>query len=163
MKLPPATAKVVAGIFAAAATTAAVTLIPEHEGLRYKAYPDPATRAEPWTICYGHTRGVKRGDVATPEQCVRWAAEDARAHGLDIAKCVHVKVPHQSAVAFVSFAYNVGSTNFCRSGLVRKLNAGDLRGACDELPKWIYGAGKVMPGLVRRRADERALCLSGLR
>ncbi len=182
MKLPLANTKVVAAIFAAAATTAAVTLIPEHEGVRYAAYADPASpravesrkpaaqrkpgwqklSGAPWTICYGHTKGVKEGDTATPRQCVEWAAEDARSHGLEIARCVHVKVPHESAAAFTSFAYNVGSRNFCGASLTRKLNAGDLEGACNGLSAWTYAQGRQLPGLVRRRADERALCLKGL-
>ena len=92
----------------------------------------------------------------------RWAAEDAREHGLDISNCVAVYVPKDSAVAFVSFASNAGAPNFCRSTLNKKLNAGDLAGACNELPRWVYAQGIKLPGLVNRRADERALCLKGL-
>ena len=48
----------------------------KHEGLRFHAYPDPATGGAPWTICYGHTKGVRKGDKATAEQCYKWLAED---------------------------------------------------------------------------------------
>lgn len=182
MRLPPASPRVVAAIFAAAAV-AVVPIVQKHEGVRYKAYADPASAravesrkpaaqrkpgwqqlsGAPWTLCYGHTKGVREGDTATPEQCVRWAAEDARSHGLDIARCVHVEVPHESAVAFTSFAFNVGAKNFCGASLTRKLNAGDLAGACNGLSAWTYAQGQQLPGLVRRRAEERALCLKGLR
>lgn len=180
--LPPASRAVVAAIFVSAASVAATTMYPKHEGVRHVAYPDPASpravesrkppaqrkpgwqklSGAPWTICYGHTKGVKEGDTATGEQCVRWAHDDAREHGLDISNCVAVYVPHDSAVAFVSFASNAGAPNFCRSTLNKKLNAGDLAGACNELPRWVYAQGIKLPGLVNRRADERALCLKGL-
>jgi lysozyme len=53
---------------------------------------------------------------------------------------------------------NVGSDAACKSTLMRKLNMGDLAGACSELSRWTMAGGKVYPGLVRRRAAERALC-----
>lgn len=182
MKLPPATAKVVASIFAAAAV-AAVPIIQKHEGVRYKAYADPASAravesrkpaaqrkpgwqnlsGSPWTVCYGHTKGVKEGDTATPEQCVRWAAEDARAHGVGISQCVYVAVPMDSAIAFLSFAFNVGVRAFCGSTVAKHLNAGNLEAACNGLSAWVYANKIKLPGLVDRRRDERALCLKGLR
>lgn len=182
LRLPPASQAAVAAIFLGAASIAATTMYPKHEGVRYRAYADPASpravesrkpaaqrrpgwsklSGAPWTICYGHTKGVREGDNATPEQCVRWAAEDAREHGLDISRCVRVYVPADSAVSFVSFASNVGAADFCRSTLNAKLNAGDLAGACNQLPRWVYAQGIRLPGLVSRRADERALCLKGL-
>ena len=182
MRLPPASPRVVAAIFAAAAV-AVVPIVQKHEGVRYKAYADPASAravesrkpasqrkpgwqqfsGAPWTICYGHTKGVREGDTATPEQCVRWAAEDARAHGVGISKCVYVAVPMDSAIALLSFAFNVGVRNFCTSTLVKHLNAGNLEAACNGLSAWVYAKGIKLPGLVDRRRDERALCLKGLR
>ena len=64
-------------------------------------------------------------------------------------------------VAVLSFTYNVGIGAACQSTLMRKLNAGDLRGACDQLPRWVHDGGRVIKGLVRRRTSERALCLAG--
>jgi lysozyme len=61
----------------------------------------------------------------------------------------------------VSFAYNVGGGNYCGSTLVRKLNAGDTAGACNELTRWTRAKGIVLPGLVKRREAERQLCLQG--
>jgi lysozyme len=63
--------------------------------------------------------------------------------------------------AIVSFTFNVGEGNLRRSTLLRKLNAGDIVGACNELPRWNKAGGRVLPGLVKRRAEERALCLEG--
>ena len=47
-----------------------------HEGLRLTAYPDPATSGAPWTIGYGHTRGVRPGDTCSREQAEAWFEQD---------------------------------------------------------------------------------------
>lgn len=62
--------------------------------------------------------------------------------------------------ALISFTYNVGSGNLQASTLRRKLNRGDVEGAAEEFPKWRKAAGRVLQGLVNRRAEERALFLS---
>ena len=64
--------------------------------------------------------------------------------------------------AFLSFAFNVGAQKFCGSTLVKKANQGDMPGACAELSRWTYAGGRELPGLVKRRAAERALCERGL-
>ncbi|KGD42035.1 phage lysozyme family protein [Burkholderia pseudomallei] len=75
---------------------------------------------------------------------------------------------HQLAAA-VSFAYNVGANAYCASTTARRFNAGDLRGACRAIneadsgrPQWVTARGRVLPGLVKRRAEERAICERGL-
>lgn len=72
-------------------------------------------------------------------------------------------------IATVSFAYNVGANAYCASTTARRFNAGDLRGACraineadDGRPQWVTARGRVLPGLVKRRAEERAICERGL-
>ena len=62
--------------------------------------------------------------------------------------------------SLTSFAYNCGLGNLQKSTLLKKVNAGDFKGAADEFPKWNKGGGKVLPGLVRRRASERLLFLN---
>ena len=64
--------------------------------------------------------------------------------------------------ALVSFSFNVGLGNLQRSGLRMKTNRGEFIDAADEFLKWTKAAGKVLPGLVKRRNDERALYLSGV-
>nr|WP_276554179.1 lysozyme [Cupriavidus gilardii] len=76
-----------------------------------------------------------------------------------VNSCVRVPLTDGQRTAFVSFTYNVGRGAFCGSTLVRKLNAGDYVGACNELPRWVYAKGVKLPGLVNRREQERALCL----
>ena len=57
-----------------------LALIKEFEGLELEAYPDPGNKVtgEPWTIGYGHTVGVRRGDTCTEEQATEWLREDLR-------------------------------------------------------------------------------------
>jgi GH24 family phage-related lysozyme (muramidase) len=81
--------------------------------------------------------------------------------GLD--RCLKADVPIGAKIAFVSWTYNVGVGAACRSTLVRKANAGDLVGACNELPRWNRAGGKVIRGLTNRRVSEREMCLESLK
>jgi lysozyme len=131
------------------------------EPLHVRAYPDPGYGWRVPTICYGHTRGVKRGMTATMEQCEKWLIEDYETLVLPVLeRCVKVLVSVNEAVALADFAFNVGGPQFCKSTLVKKLNAGDYAGAANEFPRWIYSNGEDMPGLVIRRQAEREMFLS---
>ncbi|MCA7083376.1 lysozyme [Cupriavidus sp. DB3] len=135
---------------------AAVPLVAAFEGLRQTAYLDPVGIP---TACFGATKGVRLGQVYTREQCDTLLARDLLAANADVDACVRVPLTEGQRTALVSFTYNVGRGNFCGSTLVRKLNAGDYVGACNELPRWVYAKGVKLPGLVNRREQERALCL----
>lgn len=127
-----------------------------YEGRSLFAYLDPVGIP---TICEGIIEGVKLGDVRTPEQCDAALATEVRRKAAAVDKYVHVPLSPNTHAALVSFVYNVGETNFRNSTLLRKLNAGDRVGACNELPKWVYAKGKKLGGLVKRREAERTLCL----
>lgn len=115
------------------------------------------------TACWGHTgRGVIVGRRYSSAECQALLSQDMKAHAEGIARCITVDVPPESLAAFVSFSFNVGVSAFCNASLTRRLNAGDLRGACAGLSAWVYAGGKRVQGLVNRRADERALCERGL-
>lgn len=134
-------------------------LIAGAEGLRQVAYLDPVGIP---TICFGETRGVKIGDKATKAQCQDMLAGRLVEFSAEVDKCLIAAVPDESYAAFLSLAYNTGTANFCRSTLVKKANAGDLLGACNEILKWNKAQGLVLPGLTRRREAERKLCLEGV-
>lgn len=134
-----------------------VALVGGFEGLRTKAYRDPVGIP---TVCFGETKGVKMGDQYTKAQCETMLIERLEEFRAGVDKCLKVPMPDERKAAMVSFSYNVGVSAFCKSTLVRKLNAGDVRGACDELPKWNKARGIVLPGLTKRRLVERELCLS---
>lgn len=141
---------------------AGLSMVKEHEGLRTRAYLDPVGIP---TICYGHTGPeVKLGMVWSKERCEAVLLEDLRKHDAAMHRCVKVPLTQGQHDATLSIFFNVGSPKMCKSTLVRKLNAGDYRGAAIEFPKWKNGTvnGKLtaLPGLVKRRAHEQALFLS---
>lgn len=129
------------------------------EGLRTVAYKDPVGIP---TICFGETRGVDLGDTATVAECKEMLGDRVLEFGAGVDGCVTQDLPPTRKAAFVSFSYNVGVGAFCSSTLVRKLNAGDTLGACNELLRWNRAKGIPLPGLTTRREKERALCMVGL-
>lgn len=150
-------AKLIAKI-GAAAVALAVPVVMVYEGLVTRSYRDPIGVL---TACWGHTGpDVRPGQRYTREQCERLLYQDLLKHA-DALDCIHVPMTDGQKAAFLSFAFNVGASRFCASTLVRKANAGDMAGACAELSRWTYAGGKQLPGLVRRRATERAVCEGG--
>jgi len=131
-----------------------VELVKSHEGLRLKAYLCPAGV---WTIGYGHTRTAKRGMVITAEKAEDLLLEDLVEAEDAVSSMVDVPLSQGQFDALVSFVFNLGSGNFKTSTLRRKLNAGDYAGASVEFGRWVYSSGKKLGGLIKRRAEERAL------
>lgn len=138
-----------------------VALVGGFEGLRTYAYRDPVGIP---TICFGETRNVHMGDRKTAAECKALLGNRLAEFETGMQRCMShpERVPDPSYAAFLSFTYNVGTGAFCSSTLHRKLNAGDLAGACDELLRWDKAAGIRLPGLTKRRVAERALCRKGL-
>jgi len=152
------------GKIAVAGSATAVTLaafVGVWEGLRTEAYLDAVQVP---TICYGETLGVQLGDTASVAECDAMLVARLSQFESELNRCLtdEENIPDGAKVAFVSWAYNVGSGAACRSTLVRKANAGDLVGACNELPRWNRAGGRVLRGLVRRRAAEREICLDAV-
>lgn len=150
--------KIAGGAFGAALLIAA-PFVAGWEGLREDAYLDAVGVA---TICYGHTRGVAMGDYIPADICREMLDAELSEFLAGVNAAVTVDIPDTMRAALVSFAYNVGLGNFRRSTLLKKLNAGDLRGACEELPRWVYAGGKRLKGLENRRHAEKRLCLEDL-
>lgn len=138
---------------------AAIGLVAAWEGRSLVAYIDPVGIP---TICDGYTHGVKLGDVATPEHCDALTEQEVRKALTVVDHSVPQTLPDGVRVALASFVYNVGPGAYGRSTLLRKLRAGDLVGACNQLPLWVYAEGKKLRGLERRREAERKICLSDL-
>jgi len=128
----------------------------------FEAYPDPGTGGDPWTIGWGSTGpDIKKGVVWTQGQCDERFAEHVAEFGTGVAAAIGDAPTSQHQFdAMVSFAYNVGLANLRSSTLLKKHKAGDYAGAAAEFAKWNKAAGKVLPGLVRRRAAEAALYAS---
>jgi lysozyme len=137
-------------------------LIKHFEGLRLKAYYDPAGVL---TIGYGTTERagigahIHPGMAITEKQAEAWLIATVEKIETMLDRYIDVPVNGNQYSALVSFVYNEGIGNFSKSTLRRKLNAGDYAGAANEFPKWRKAGGKVLAGLVRRRAAERELFL----
>lgn len=138
---------------------ATIGLVAAWEGRSLVAYADPVGIP---TICDGYTQGVKLGDVASPERCDALTEQEVRRALAVVDRSVPQPLPDSVRVALASFVYNVGPGAYGGSTLVRKLRVGDLTGACNQLPRWVYAGGKKLRGLERRREAERQICLSGL-
>lgn len=152
-------AKVGANAAIAAAITLATVTVANFEGLRLRAYKDPIGIV---TICYGETEGVKLGDRYTAEECKTMLQQKVSQYAAAVDALVLPAMPDTRLAALTSFAYNVGINNFAKSTLLVKLNRGDVKGACDELPRWVMAKGQKLPGLIKRREAERQLCLRGV-
>ncbi|WP_417713727.1 lysozyme [Pseudophaeobacter arcticus] len=144
----------------AIAMSSAVGFIGQWEGLRTQAYRDVVGI---WTVCYGETKGVQRGDSYSKAECDAMLAREILAYEVALDRCLTQPVPVGMKIALVSWTYNVGAGAACKSTLVRKANAGDLTGACNELPRWNRAGGRVWAGLVNRRGAERVMCHTALK
>lgn len=133
---------------------AGTALVRAYEGLRLDAYQDTSGV---WTIGYGHTRGVKSGDCISTAQAEQFLDVDLAEAERAVAELVRVPLTDNQFSTLVSFVFNTGEGAFAKSTLLRKLNEGGygLVPAC--LKSWIFDDGRVLPGLVRRRAAEVAL------
>jgi len=147
---------------AVSAMALATALAIPAEGLRQWAYRDVAQVV---TICFGSTSNVRMGQFATLDECKARLDADMWAAVVAVEQCAPGLPAHQLA-AFADAAFNVGERIVCdtdASTLARKLAAGDVIGACNELLRWdkarVGGVMVALPGLTKRRAKERAVCL----
>lgn len=147
------------GMVTAGALVIAIPLVADHEGKENKAYRDPVGIV---TICHGHTATARMGQVKSDAECRALLHRELSGSFTALNRTVRVPVTEEQAAALASLVYNIGETKFRNSTLLKKLNAGDTKGACNEFLRWQYAGGKPLFGLAIRRADERALCLSGL-
>ncbi len=150
MRFPTKAALILATAFVSISTP----FIADWEKLETKPYLD-AVKVK--TVCYGETNVPMR--EYSPEECAAMLDKRVKSIGAFVDRQVSVPLTPSRKAALVSFTYNVGEGAFARSTLLKKLNRGDVKGACDELLKWTYAKGKKLKGLERRRIAERELCL----
>lgn len=149
-------------IASAAAIAAAVPAVKAYEGLWLVAKVDTIGTGQPVTACYGETENLQKGQRFTKAECDDLLEVKLKRYDAEIGHCIAVQLPDLTRAALISFAYNIGWAGACRSQVVAKMNAGDLRGGCAALMQWTRAQGRVVQGLVNRRAKERSLCLAGL-
>lgn len=138
---------------------AGVNLIKEFEGFRSKAYKCPAGV---WTIGYGHTSAagtpaVRSGMTMSAAEAEKVLRRDLTKYEDAVTKAITVALTPNQFSACVSLCYNIGPGNFAKSSVVRFCNKKQFKQAADAFALWNKAGGKVLPGLVRRRAAEAAL------
>lgn len=143
-----------------------VAHVKQFEGCRLVAYPDPGSKdGEPWTVGYGHTSDgfmkVYKGQRITQSQADAALEHDLNETAAAVERLVKVHLSDNQFGALVSFTFNVGITAFSTSTLLKKLNAGNYDAVPAELARWNKNDGKVMKGLVNRRAAEAGLWARG--
>lgn len=145
----------------AAAAIATAIAIP-CEGLRQWAYLDPPGIL---TVCYGSTTNVVAGRRYPLDECRARLDADMTA-AVEVVERCHPGLPENVLAAFGDAVYNIGPKVACGPGstAAKMLAAGDIPGACNQLPRWnrarVAGVSVELPGLTKRRAKERELCLA---
>lgn len=151
--------------FVALVLALAMPFVALDEGQKLSAYADPVGI---YTICKGHTGGdIKPGLTVTPDKCDAWFTSDMAKAYEDVTYCIRVELTTYQAAALTSFTFNVGKGALCNSTLARLANTGAPANVwCRQLDRWTYaskyGVTLQLPGLVKRRAAERELCLGHL-
>jgi lysozyme len=138
---------------------------PDIEGERLTAYPDPGTGGEPWTIGVGHTgmvegKKVAKGMKITPVQSKQLLLGDIAVAAGDVDRLVKLPLTQHQKAALVSFVFNIGGTQFATSSMLRLINSNQFSQAADQFPRWNKAAGKVLNGLINRRAYEKQMFLT---
>lgn len=128
------------------------------EGRVYEPYKDVAGV---WTVCDGHTGSdIIKNKRYTDRECDRLFIRDLKPVEKAVNEMVKVPLNDYQQAALYSFTYNVGISAFSKSTLLKKMNAGDQVGACEELRRWVYAGGMKWRGLMNRRDMERSMCLA---
>ncbi|AIO66566.1 phage lysozyme family protein [Burkholderia oklahomensis] len=159
--------KSLVSVVGAATAALLISMIPVFEGEVLVARPDPIGII---TACHGDTKDVRAGQRFTRDECRARLEQRLIEHAEPVLKCTPDLKGHANQLAAaVSFAYNIGPVAYCGSTTAKRFNAGDWRGACRAMnesdggrPQWVTAGGRVLPGLVKRRAAERELCERGL-
>lgn len=146
---------------------AAIDLTKQFEGFHRVPKRDPERRAHPyicpagyWTIGFGHLCDPKHPPI-TEAQAEDYLSRDLiTAFSATLRFCpVLATGPEQRLAAIVDFTFNLGAGRLQTSTLRQRINQQDWASAAQELRRWVYGGGKVLPGLVTRRIVESNLLL----
>lgn len=160
---------------AGASLAALIGLVATWEGLRTTAYQDIVGI---WTVCYGETKGVKKGDAYTVAECKSKLAHEVKAYDERLQKCMTRQLSGGERIALVSLSYNAGTAAVCKSTALKLMNQGKRIEGCNALLNWscvtvAEGTGdktgpcassrqnkRAINGLLNRRKAEQKICLS---
>lgn len=150
---------------AGGALAAVVIAIAAREGYKQHAYRP--IKGDEVTIGYGSTRHedgspIRMGETTTPARARIMLESDADKTATAVARCVgDVPLHRHEWAAYVSLTYNIGTTAFCTSTIVKKLHQQppDYAGACAQIRRWVYAQGRRVQGLANRREVEYRQCM----
>lgn len=125
------------------------------------------TKGDVPTVGFGTTGGVRMGDTTTPVKAVQRALTDSQQFEGALKQCVRVPLHQAEYDVYVDLSYNIGAGAFCRSAIVRRLNGGDYRAACDAILLYKFAAGfdcstpgnRRCAGLWADRQKKHAQCM----
>lgn len=165
--MAPLKKPVVTCTIAAAFVLCCMQFIQPHEGTVHKAYKDTGGI---YTICSGHTEGVRAGDTATDDQCKVFLHSDTiMAIAMVNMLTDNAPIPPAAKKVFVDEVFNAGAGNFKKSTMLRLIKRGDFVGACRQFPRWKFVGGHdcTLPesncrGIIVRRQEQMTACLKGL-
>ena len=138
----------------AAIIALATAMIAPWEGKVNAPYRDPVGIL---TVCYGHTGADIEQRRYSDAECLQMLEADVKKHAA-VLKCAGDGYKLREGAAFVSLGFNIGVAGYCKSTSAKRAQAGDYAGACEAMSRHVKAKGKVLQGLVERRAYERALC-----
>lgn len=151
-----------------AALIAALTITAAFEGTKYVSYQDSGGI---WTICTGATKGVKKGDTATPEECKSRLIVELLEHAKPLERIPH-QLPDNVIVAWADFSYNLGTGALQNSTGYKLLQQGRWRESCKNILAYKYitvnkkridcfddANARTCGGIKKRRTTEYQLCV----
>lgn len=132
--------------------------IAQQEDYRGTAYmPTPVDVP---TVGFGSTKGVHMGDTITPVRALtRLLVEVEGEYGAAVKRCVKSPLYQHEYDVYTRVTYNIGTTAFCNSTMVKRLNAEDYPGACSAIKLFNKQKGKVLRGLVNLREKQFNECM----
>ena len=146
----------VAGLAVGATAFVGIAINEGYRGTAYTPVPNDVA-----TIGFGTTKGVRIGDTITPTAALVRALGDVKEAADAVKRCVKVDLYPHEFDAYVSLTYNIGQGAFCKSTLVKELNAGRYEEACKQVLRWDHFKGKPLTGLTKRRREEYNTCIGG--
>lgn len=161
--MPSVSRRSLVGIVGTIAAAGLLSNVPKLEGVVLVAKPDPVGIV---TACMGETQNVTLGQRFTLAECTSRLESRLAEFAAGVNRCTQLsKLTPWQRVAVIDFAYNEGVGAYCRSSIAANFRAGNVAAACrsfNESPsgkeQWVFAGGVRWPGLVERRAKERAWC-----
>lgn len=160
--MSPEMKKRIAAAIGGGAVAVATAMVSGKKGLEGREYVPYRDVVGILTVCDGHTGSdIIPGKHYSDEECDALRHADMTRIARQVDPYIRTSTTETQRAAIYSFAYNVGVTAAINSTLMKKLNARDYSGACNELKRWVYAGGKKWKGLMNRRDVEYQVCTWG--